>query len=137
MAGRMLHDLRRNGTEPDESQCAEYQALYGLTDEQVRMLQGEVSGGSSSGSSGGSGGGSGGKGYDNGNYATADVKKAQAFLGVDSDGKWGPKSQAAAKAKGYNSLAEVIAAMNKGTGDEPMTDEEVAAGIKFMANNRK
>lgn len=54
--------------------------------------------------------------YDNGGYSSSDVKKAQQFIGFTGgsvDGKWGPKSTKAAKAKGYNSIAEVIAAMNE------------------------
>jgi peptidoglycan hydrolase-like protein with peptidoglycan-binding domain len=69
--------------------------------------------GGGSGSSGGSGGNGGGSSYDNGKYSDADVKQAQAFVGASADGKWGAKSAAAAKDKGYNSLAEVITAMTK------------------------
>lgn len=59
--------------------------------------------------------------YDNGGYSSSDVKKAQKFLGFNdthADGMWGPKSKEAAKAKGYNSLAEVIAAMDGGGGPQ-------------------
>jgi hypothetical protein len=49
------------------------------------------------------------------------VKKAQAFVGAGQDGMWGAKSAAAAKAKGYNSLAEVVAAMG-GVNPEPEVD---------------
>lgn len=77
----------------------------------------EYNGGSSGGSggSGGSSGGSGssgGGGFNNGGYDAATVRQAQQFVGTAVDGMWGANSQAAAAAKGYNSLAEVIAAMN-------------------------
>ena len=52
--------------------------------------------------------------YDNGGYGSDVVKKAQAYVGASTDGKWGPASTAAAKAKGYNSLAEVVKAMGGG-----------------------
>ena len=43
----------------------------------------------------------------NGGVSTGDVKKIQGLLGVDADGKWGPKTQAAAKAQwGVSSPAE-------------------------------
>ena len=67
---------------------------------------GGSSGGSSSGSSGG------GSGYNNSGYSADVVRQAQSFVGTAVDGMWGANSQAAAAAKGYNSLAEVIAAMN-------------------------
>ena len=38
-------------------------------------------------------------GYNNGTVSTENIKKIQAALGVTQDGKWGPASQAAAKAK--------------------------------------
>ena len=43
----------------------------------------------------------------NGGVSTGDLKKIQGLLGVDADGKWGPKTQAAAKAQwGVSSPAE-------------------------------
>lgn len=56
-----------------------------------------------------------GSNYNNAGFSTDVVKQAQAFIGVTADGKWGSNSTAAAKAKGYNSLSEVVLAMNKGT----------------------
>ena len=56
------------------------------------------------------------KGYDNGTYSSDIVKQAQKFVGASQDGKWGSNSTAAAKAKGYNSLAEVVAAMGNNGG---------------------
>ena len=95
-----------------------------VTDEQWQKLydaqHGSTGGGSGTGGSSGSGGGSGSSGgsgggssYDNGKYSDADVKQAQNFVGASADGKWGANSAAKAKAKGYNSLAEVITAMTK------------------------
>ena len=52
--------------------------------------------------------------YDNGGYSSDVVKKAQAFVGAGQDGMWGSNSAAAAKAKGYNSLADVVKAMGGG-----------------------
>jgi hypothetical protein len=49
--------------------------------------------------------------YSNGGYGEDMVKKAQEFVGVTADGKWGKNSTAAAKAKGYNSIADVVKAM--------------------------
>jgi peptidoglycan hydrolase-like protein with peptidoglycan-binding domain len=56
--------------------------------------------------------------YDNGGYASDVVKNAQKFVGAGEDGMWGPNSQAAAKAKGYDSIADVVAAMGGGGGDD-------------------
>ncbi len=60
-------------------------------------------------------------GYDNGDYDKATILRAQQFLGSVPDGLWGPNSVARAKAAGYNSLEEVIAAMG-GDGGNPTTD---------------
>ena len=67
--------------------------------------------------------------WDNEGYSKDIVKQAQDFLGLDDvDGYWGKNSAAAAKAAGYDSLADVIAAM--GDGSEP---ELSAAGNKFLS----
>ena len=71
-------------------------------------------GGSGNGSGNGSGKGSGKGSYSNGGYDSSVVKQAQNFVGASADGMWGSNSAAAAKAKGYNSLAEVVAAMGNG-----------------------
>lgn len=63
-------------------------ALYGLTPEEIAKLSGKTSGGSTK--------KSGGSGYDNGKVSTQGIKNMQLALGVDPDGKWGPKSRAAA-----------------------------------------
>ena len=72
-------------------------------------------------------------GYDNGGYESDVVKKAQEFVGASADGKWGSNSAAKAKAKGYNSLAEVVAAMG---GDGDYTYEETDAVTNFVARIR-
>lgn len=56
----------------------------------------------------------GGNSYDNGGYGDSIVKQAQKYVGATTDGMWGPDSAAKAKAKGYNSLAEVVAAAGLG-----------------------
>lgn len=58
-------------------------------------------GGSGRGGGGGSGSGSGsgGGGWDNGGLTTAQIKAMQQSLGITPDGKWGPQSVAAAKAR--------------------------------------
>lgn len=74
----------------------------------------------SSGNTGGSGdkgnkgdkGNTGGNGYDNGSYSTDIVKQAQLFVGASDDGKWGANSASAAEKMGYNSLEEVVKAMD-------------------------
>ena len=55
-----------------------------------------------------------GKTYDNGGYREDIVKQAQEFIGVSADGLWGSESAAAASKKGYNSIADVVAAMRGG-----------------------
>ena len=100
-------------------------------------------GGSSSSSGNGSGNGSGGQTYNNGSYSEDFVKRAQAYIGVTQDGKWGAASAAKAKEKGFNSLAEVIAAIQGrdnpgGSGVSPTYDKEYTeannAAQDFMKN---
>ena len=65
-----------------------------------------------------SGGGSGGGGYNNGNVDTANIKKMQEALGVTADGKWGPATQAAAKAKwGVTSANDAWTKFKDGNGN--------------------
>jgi peptidoglycan hydrolase-like protein with peptidoglycan-binding domain len=84
------------------------------TDASAIIKKVESSGSGSGSSSGGSDGSSGSSGYDNSGYKADIVKKAQKYIGASQDGKWGSDSTAKAKAKGYNSLAEVVAAMGGG-----------------------
>ena len=71
--------------------------------------------------------------YNNGGHSKSEVQAAQRFLNskgasLTVDGKWGPKSVAAAKAKGYNSLDEVIAAMSAPeTPEQPTTPSTSSA----------
>lgn len=51
--------------------------------------------------------------YSNQGYSADVVMRAQEFLGVPLNGLWGPEAAAQAKAKGYNSLADVVAAMDQ------------------------
>lgn len=72
------------------------------------------------------GGGPGGKGYDNGKYEETDIAGLQAWLGMptaEQDGRYGAKSAAAAKAKGYTSLDEAMAAYQaENTGGTPIRE---------------
>lgn len=72
-------------------------ALYGLTPEEIAKLSGGSTGNSGS---GGSSGGNTGSKYsgkaNNGDVPTAYIIAMQDYLGVTPDGKWGPKSRAAA-----------------------------------------
>lgn len=53
--------------------------------------------------------------YNNGGFSSWVVKQAQKYVGATQDGKWGSDSAAKAKAKGYNSLSAVVAAMGQST----------------------
>lgn len=64
--------------------------------------------------------------YDNGDYGTDAIRKAQNFIGADADGMWGSQSAAAAKKKGYNSLEEVMSALGiKPTGGGTPTYDSI------------
>ena len=77
--------------------------------------------------------------YDNQGYSDSIVKQAQKYVGASEDGKWGPNSAAKAKAKGYNSLAEVVAAAGlreaKGPVYAPFTGKSYADAITYMKEN--
>ena len=99
----------------DEQWQAEFDEAKRQYDQQYALANKSSSSSSSSSNSS-----SGTRNWDNQGYSKDIVKKAQAFLGLDDvDGYWGKNSTAAAKAKGYNSLADVVAAMNGGGGPEP------------------
>ena len=71
------------------------------------------------------------KGYDNGHLTESEVKALQEYLGVDADGKWGSKSQAAAKAKWGVTSADAAYAMsvaNKTPYTEPLKDTVKTTG---------
>ena len=82
-----------------------------------------------------SGGGSGGGSYDNGTYGADVVAKAQEFVGASADGKWGSNSAAKAKEKGYNSLAEVVAAM--GGSPTGFTGSTYKEAVAYLNSNGK
>lgn len=69
-----------------------------------------------------SGGGSSGATVKNGSVSTDNIAKMQAALGVDADGKWGPKSQAAAKAKWGTSSADDAWKAFQAGGQPPVGD---------------
>ena len=93
----------------DEQWQAEFDEAKRQYDQEYEQRYGS---GSGNGGSGSDNDGSGGGGFDNQGYSSNIVKQAQAWLGVTADGMWGSKSAAAAKAKGYNSIADVLFAMN-------------------------
>ena len=79
-------------------------------DEAVRQFDVGQSSKASSGGSSNSGGSTedAKAGYDNGGVAESGIKRMQNLLGVTADGKWGPESQKAAKAKyGTTNAAEL------------------------------
>ena len=82
---------------------------------------GLVSGSGGSSSGGGSGGkenvGDTGDSWDGSKYSKNVIKLAQELVGTDVDGAWGPKSTAAAKAAGYDSLADVVYQLNVNSGN--------------------
>ena len=94
--------------------------------DQAYALQKSASSGSSSGSKSSSSGG----GYDNNGYDKSVVEQAQRFVGADADGLWGSKSAAAAKKMGYNSLAEVVAAMGGGVDTKRTSSDALNTAIK-------
>ena len=103
----------------DEQWQKEYDEAVRQFNKQYSLSASKSSGSSSGGSSSGgsSGKSSGGSGYDNAGYSSSVVKQAQAFVGASADGKWGANSAAAAKKKGYNSLADVVKAMGDDAGN--------------------
>lgn len=67
-------------------------ALYGLSDAEIKKLSGKTSGGNTGGGTGGKYSGK----ANNGDVPTSYIIAMQDYLGVTPDGKWGPKSRAAA-----------------------------------------
>lgn len=130
----MEYQKERDAT-ADQQWEKEYRSKYGNSAVEYS------GGGGSSGGSGGSGntGGNdnkdnGGKYYSNGGYGTDVVKQAQQFVGASADGMWGQNSTAAAKAKGYNSLAEVVKAMGGG-GNGGFTGTTYEAAYDYAVKN--
>ena len=86
--------------------------------------------GSGSGTKTGSGSGTKtGSQVNNGSVSTDNIKKLQALLGVDTDGKWGPATQAAAQAKWGTTSAD--AAWSKATAITKTDGYFVVGGVKF------
>lgn len=110
------------GTMPD----AETLAQAGISTAEAQAIVNKVKENEKkAGGTGGSGGGGG--SYDNNGYSSDVVKQAQKFVGASVDGKWGDNSAAKAKAKGYNTIGEVVAAMGGEIevppGDNPFYDK--------------
>ena len=132
----MEYQKERDGVS-DQQWEREHRAQYGNSAVEYSGGSGS-SGGSSSGGSGSSSGNSGstgGKYYSNGGYGTDVVKLAQQFVGATADGMWGQNSTAAAKAKGYNSLAEVVKAMGGGSGGGGFTGSTYDAAYDYAVQN--
>jgi peptidoglycan hydrolase-like protein with peptidoglycan-binding domain len=116
-------DDRAYGYQQERDRVADeqWQKQY---DEQVRQYnqQYALSKSKSSGGSGGSGGnGNGGSKANNGNRSEAEIIAMQKALGVDPDGKWGPKTQAAAQAQwGTTSADAAWEAKGKNLGGSPV-----------------
>lgn len=97
----------------DAESDRQWQAQF---DEAKRQYDEQYAAARSSGGSGGSGGGGGGYSSGdsssgssgNGGYSDDIVKFAQRVVGVAQDGNWGAQSQAAAQAKGYKNLSEIV-----------------------------
>lgn len=102
---KTLQNLIKAGYEATDGELE----AVGLTRQQANALLPKASTKSSSSSSSSSG-------YDNGSYTEEEIKKLQTFLGVTADGKFGVKSKAAMKEKGYSTLEKAMAAMESKTG---------------------
>lgn len=81
-----------------------YGELYGLSDAEIQTLTNIYNGTSNTSSSGSSGGSDSNSGSlngaaNNGNRSTAEIITMQKLLGVTQDGRWGPKTRAAALAR--------------------------------------
>ena len=121
-----LTDEARYQTEMDYSKflddraTSQWQAQFDEAKRQYDQQYDQSAGKSSGGSSGSNTGSRTGGGFDNGEYDEDIVRKAQEFVGASADGKWGNESASKAKAKNYNSLADVVAAMGNAA---PTVDE--------------
>jgi peptidoglycan hydrolase-like protein with peptidoglycan-binding domain len=76
--------------------------------------------------------------YDNGGYGAKTVADVQRWLGVTPDGKWGPQSAAAARKKGYSSIAAAVNAwsndVNSGNNKQPQQPEKEPTGSGFTGS---
>ena len=76
--------------------------------------------------------------YDNGGLSESEIMKIQQTLGVKADGKWGPESQAAAKAMwGTTSATQAQAANNKmnTTSGGGFTGTTYSEAVAYMKQN--
>ena len=117
-------------TERDKVSDAQWQAEF---DEAKRQFDKQYA--LSASKSYGSSGSSGGSGYDNGDYESDVIKQAQAFVGASQDGKWGSESTAKAKAAGYDSLADVVAAMGVDPDDNGFTGKTYSEAAAYLKAN--
>ena len=100
----------------DQVKDEQWQAEFDEAVRQYNHANGISTGGSNSTDSTNNGGdgGKGGKGYNNGSLSDFGIRALQSILGVKVDGKWGPATQAAAKARwGVSSADEAYAAYTK------------------------
>ena len=117
----------------DQQWQAEFDEAKRQYDQQYALANKESASGSSSGDKTSNGS----RNWDNEGYEASVVKKAQAFLGLDDvDGYWGKNSAAAAAAQGYDSLADVIAAMGGG-GPEPEADMLTYSDVALTASQMR
>ena len=96
-AGAALLDA---GIMPSSAQLSAMGMTKSQAQSYVNAIKATTAAKSSGSSSGGRSSGSGGWGYDTHGYSTADIKALQRAAGIDVDGVWGPRTQAAWEA-GY------------------------------------
>ena len=118
----------------DATADAQWQAQF---DEAKRQYDQSVE--PSKGSGGSDGNGNGGSKVNNGSRSEAEIKAMQKALGVDPDGKWGPKTQAAAKEKWGTTDADEAWKAHGGNPDETSftgsTYSEAAAWLKAKGHS--
>ena len=108
-AGVMPSDAQLQAMGMTKEQARAYILAQGLTvsNPSSASSNGTPKTGSGSGTKTGSGSGTKtGSQVNNGSVSPENIKKLQALLGVDTDGKWGPATQAAAQAKWGTSSAD-------------------------------
>ena len=125
--------------ERDQVADQQWQAQF---DEAKRQYEQEyaLSQSKSSGSNSSKGSGSGSGTVNNGSVGTDNIKAMQSALGVDPDGKWGPKSQSAAKDKwGTSSADEAFKAYQAGgtgpVGGTGFTGKTYDEAVAFAQSN--
>ena len=107
--------------------------LYGMTDDEVKVLEDAYTKKTETSTGDTGDGGSGTANYDNMGMNETDIKTVQKYLGVVVDGKWGDESKAAA---GGLDAKQAVEAWKKGTLKPKQEPEFVlsAAAQKFMSN---